>query len=259
MLMNKKMIFFDIDGTLLDHEQKVPDSTKDAIAYLKTIGHEVAIATGRAPFMFESLRIDLGIDSYVCLNGQYVVFKGIVIFRNAIGDSLLHSLTEAVVAHDHAIVYMGVNEMKSNVAEHRYIQSSIGPLHIEIPGHDPLYYLHHDVYQAMVFCPQDDEPVYRSTFTDLHFVRWHPVSMDVVPATGSKAQGIARMIEATGIAREDTYAFGDNYNDIEMLKFVGHGVSMGNAPDLVKKAAKYVTKNVNDDGVLHGLKLVGLL
>ncbi|ALC83896.1 hypothetical protein AM592_22105 [Bacillus gobiensis] len=53
--MTGKMIFFDIDGTLLNHDKKILLSTKEAIQALKEKGHEVAIATGRAPFMFEDL------------------------------------------------------------------------------------------------------------------------------------------------------------------------------------------------------------
>ena len=48
--MTKKLIKFDIDGTLLDHEKQLPESTKQAIKELKEAGHEVAIATGRAPY-----------------------------------------------------------------------------------------------------------------------------------------------------------------------------------------------------------------
>lgn len=68
--------FFDIDGTIYDEDKQVPASTKEAIAELQRRGHHVAIATGRASYMFEDLREELGIDSYVSLNGQYVVFEG---------------------------------------------------------------------------------------------------------------------------------------------------------------------------------------
>jgi len=70
--------------------------------------------------------------------------------------------------------------------------------------------------------------------------------MDVLPLGGSKAQGIEKAIEKLGYTKEQVYAFGDYLNDIEMLQFVGNGVAMGNAPDLVKNAAKYVTKDVSD-------------
>ena len=58
---------------------------------------------------------------------------------------------------------------------------------------------------------------------------------------------------------EDVYAFGDGLNDIEMLGTVGHGIAMGNALDEVKKHAEFVTKDVDDSGILYGLKHMGLL
>ncbi|MNH24318.1 putative phosphatase [compost metagenome] len=83
--------------------------------------------------------------------------------------------------------------------------------------------------------------------------------MDVLPGNGSKANGIAQMIKALGVAKEDVYAFGDGLNDLEMLSFVGHGIAMGNAEDEVKAAASYVTSHVSENGIYEGLKLVGLL
>ena len=59
--MEKQLIFFDIDGTLLDDDKKLPESTKYAVQRLKELGHEVAIATGRSPHMFEELREELAL------------------------------------------------------------------------------------------------------------------------------------------------------------------------------------------------------
>jgi hydroxymethylpyrimidine pyrophosphatase-like HAD family hydrolase len=67
------------------------------------------------------------------------------------------------------------------------------------------------------------------------------------------------MIEKLGFDKKDVYAFGDGLNDIEMLEFVGNGVAMGNAEEVVKEVANLVTKDVAEDGILHGLELVGLL
>ncbi|MER2090901.1 MAG: HAD-IIB family hydrolase, partial [Sporosarcina sp.] len=83
--------------------------------------------------------------------------------------------------------------------------------------------------------------------------------MDVLPLGGSKAKGIEKFIEKKGFRKEHVYAFGDNLNDIEMLQYVGHGVAMGNAPEIVKNAARYITKDVSEDGIAHGLEMVGLL
>lgn len=66
-------------------------------------------------------------------------------------------------------------------------------------------------------------------------------------------------MEKLGIPKERQYAFGDGLNDIEMLSMIHHGVAMGNGEEEVKAVAKYVTKSVEEDGILHGLKMVGLL
>jgi Cof subfamily protein (haloacid dehalogenase superfamily) len=256
---NDKLIFFDIDGTLLDHDKKLPSSTKAAIAELKSKGHEVAIATGRAPFMFQELREELGIDTFVALNGQYVVLKGKVIYRNPIRTDLLVNLTGFAATLNHPIAYMDIEGMKVNVPNHIWVESSMGSLKLALPEHDPHYYLSHDIYQAMIFCLEEHEELYRQCFNEIKFVRWHEVSMDAVPLNGSKANGIVQIMKQEGRVKDEVYAFGDNYNDIEMLRFVGHGVSMGNAPEIVKKEARYVTKNVEEDGIIFGLQMLGLL
>ncbi|TCZ74692.1 Cof-type HAD-IIB family hydrolase [Paenibacillus albiflavus] len=257
--MNKKMIFFDIDGTLLDEEKHLPASTKQAIADLRGKGHEVAIATGRAPFMFEDIRKELNIDSYVSLNGQVVVHQGELIYGNPIRPDLLQSFMEYATGNDHPLIYSDRTDMKVNMDKHILVETSLAPLKTAMPSYDPSYYMNRIIYQMMVFCTEEYEETYRSEFPELKFVRWHPVSMDVMPANGSKANGIQKMIEKLGIDRQNVYAFGDGLNDLEMMEFVGHGVAMGNGPDAVKAAAKYVTKHVDDDGILYGLQLVGLL
>ncbi|WP_314003327.1 Cof-type HAD-IIB family hydrolase [uncultured Paenibacillus sp.] len=257
--MARKMIFFDIDGTLLDHDKKLPASTKEAIGQLKRQGHEVAIATGRGPFMFKDIRDELGIDSFVSYNGQYVEWKGKPLFKNPIGTGLLQQLTEYADGQGHPLVYMDLDTMRSNKEYHVHIEESISTLKVPHPAHDPEYFRNRDIYQSLVFCTIGEEPKYRERFPDLDFIRWHQFSMDVLPLGGSKAKGIEEMIGALGIDRSDIYAFGDYFNDIEMLRFAGTSVAMGNAPDLVKKAADHVTKDVGDGGIWHGLRMVGLL
>ncbi|GGG08234.1 Cof-type HAD-IIB family hydrolase [Paenibacillus abyssi] len=257
--MTGKMIFFDIDGTLLDHDKKIPTSTKQAICELKRLGHEVAIATGRGPFMFKEIREELGIDSFVSYNGQYVEFRGEPLLKNPIQAELLQQLTEYADKHGNPIVYMDLETMRSSTEYHVHIEESIATLKVPHPAHDPEYFRGRDIFQCLVFCTIGEEPMYRERFSSLDFIRWHQFSMDVLPLGGSKAKGIEAMIGKLGIAKEDIYAFGDYLNDIEMLQFAGNSIAMGNAPDIVKKAAKHVTKDVGEDGIMHGLRLVGLL
>ncbi|MCV5432962.1 HAD hydrolase family protein, partial [Escherichia coli] len=84
-------------------------------------------------------------------------------------------------------------------------------------------------------------------------------SMDIIPNGGSKAKGIEKFIERLGFNREQVYAFGDGLNDLEMIEAVGTGIVMGNGHEDLKKLANYVTKDVSEDGIYHGLKWAGLL
>ncbi|WP_079709261.1 Cof-type HAD-IIB family hydrolase [Paraliobacillus ryukyuensis] len=259
-MKEQSIIFFDIDGTLLDHDKKLPQNTKKAVQQLQADGHTVAIATGRAPFMFESLRNELNINTYVSYNGQYVVANGEVVYKNPLDLNALLELTKVGLENNHPIVYMDHEDMKANVPHHDYISESIASLQIDqFPTHDPYYYQDREILQSLFFCSEGEEVYYQNNFPAFNFVRWHPLSVDVLPKGGSKAKGIEQAMTALGIAKVNQYAFGDGLNDLEMLSTVTHSVAMGNAKAEVKEVAKYVTKSVDEDGILYGLKMVGLL
>src|SRR5699024_11035818 len=127
------------------------------------------------------------------------------------------------------------------------------------PTHDPHYYQVRELYQSLLFCPECEEKQYEEMYQDLEFIRWHPVSVDILAKCGSKAIGIEQIAQRLRASTENIYAFGDGRNDIEMLQSVENSVAMGNAEERVKQAAKHVTKSVEEDGILHGLQMVGLL
>ncbi|MEH7073057.1 Cof-type HAD-IIB family hydrolase [Neobacillus drentensis] len=259
-MKNRSVIFFDIDGTLLTHDKELPPLTKESIFKLKKYEHEVVISTGRAPFMFEELREELAIHTFVSYNGQYVVLDGEVIYKNPLNISSLEKLTETGLRNNHPVVFMDHEDMKANVAEHAYIKESMDTLKINrFPSFDPEYYKGRELYQSLLFCPEGEEKQYQQAFPEFDFVRWHPLSVDVIPKGGSKAKGIEQVVKELKIPDERHYAFGDGLNDIEMLSIVENSVAMGNAVEKVKRVAKHVTKRVDENGIFHGLKMLGLL
>lgn len=255
----KKVVFFDIDGTLLDHGQKVPESTLEALQQLKENGVFVAIATGRAPFMFENIRKKLDIDSFVSFNGQYVVFEHDVIYKNPLSKDGLKRIYETSLRNDHPLVFMNETEMKASVKHHPFIEESLGSIRFPHPEEKVNFFLENEIYQSLLFCDEQNEEQYVKAFPEFHFIRWHRYSVDILPSGGSKAEGIKKMIKKLGFELADVFAFGDGLNDIEMLKAVGTGVAMGNALDEVKAHADLVTKDVGNDGIWHGLKELQLI
>lgn len=71
--MKQPMVFFDIDGTLLNEDKVIPDSTKKAVRLLQEKGVHTVISTGRVPKMFYWIQKELNISSFISMNGQYVV------------------------------------------------------------------------------------------------------------------------------------------------------------------------------------------
>jgi HAD-superfamily hydrolase, subfamily IIB len=255
----KKIVFLDIDGTILNTKNIIPVSAKRAVAALKKNGVEVAIATGRAPFMFRQIREELDIDTYVSFNGQYVVVRGKPIYGFSFPVERMKTFIGEAERRRHPVVMLGPEGMASNVREDWKTQQAFHSIRIQSPAFDPDIYLRQPIPQIILICEEGEEKPYREKFPDFSFVRWHPYGVDVIPKGGSKATGIDKVLQAFGISRKDSIAFGDGLNDREMLSSVGIGVAMGNAHPELKNLAKMVTRHVDEDGLFYGLKQIGLI
>lgn len=256
--MKEKVIFFDIDGTLLDFDKKIPESTKKAVQDLKNAGHHVAIATGRAPFMFADLLDELQINSFVSFNGQYVVFEGKVIYKNPLSSKTLEKVLEFSRESNNPLVFMNHETMMATAEDHPYIHESMGTLKFAHPKFDPDFFKNHEIYQTLLFCDIGEEEKYKK-YDDLNFIRWHHLATDILPMGGSKAEGIKKLISRLKFEKEDVYAFGDGLNDLEMIEFVGTGIAMGNAEEKLKELADFITKPVDQDGIAYAVEKLGLL
>ncbi|MFB4164695.1 Cof-type HAD-IIB family hydrolase [Alteribacillus sp. JSM 102045] len=253
------IVFFDIDGTLYTQEMTLPDSSKEAIKAIRDSGTYVAIATGRAPFMFESLRKELGIETFVSFNGSYVVAEGEVIEKRPLETEKMEELQLAAGSESHPMVFLDHEQAAANVENHDHISESLGDLKMPYPPISKDFYKQKEIYQALLFCGKEEEELYKNNYGTFNFVRWHKRALDVLPAGGSKAEGLRAIANHLGYTMEDTAAFGDALNDIEMLTEAGIGIAMGNALEEVKQAADIVTAPVYENGVQQGLERLGLL
>lgn len=244
-----KFLFFDVDGTLYNSKKQLPASAKDAIFKARENGHEIAIATGRAPFMIRELLEELQIDTYVTFNGQYVVYKGKVIYTNQIANDRLTEILRFGATRNHPFVFLNEREMIATKAGYREIEESLATLHYPYPLIDANYYLQTPVYQTLLFANEQEQATYEQQFPDVSFVRWHRYSCDMLPKGGSKALGIKKLIDHIGFNMKDVIAFGDGLNDVEMLQEVGFGVAMGNGHEEAKKAASIVAGHVDENGL----------
>lgn len=259
-MSNRKLIFFDIDGTLYNSDKVVPAEAKKAVRHLKEDGHIVAIATGRGPFMYKKLREELGIETYISYNGQYIVFEGQVIYDNPIESSTLEKLSAQAHSNNHPVAFCDEKDLRVSTKEHEHVKAGIGSLKLDFEvSEDKAYFEDNAIYQSLLFCTEEEEREYTASYDDVYFLRWHEFCMDVIPAGGSKAEGIKTLLDKMNIDIKDTYAFGDGPNDVEMLELIENSVAMGNGVQEAKAVSRYVTGHVDENGLYDGLKMAGLL
>ena len=257
--MENPIVFFDIDGTLLTEEKTIPASTKEAVRLLQEKGIHTVIATGRVPKMFYWIQKELNIDSFVSMNGQYVVFEGKEIYANPINTERLGTLSTMTESNGHALAYCSHDDYKASVQNHPFIESGFDALMMAYPEVDPNFYRHSAIYQGHLYCEGHDEKMYTDCFPDFSFVKWHDCAYDILPKGASKAVGIRKMLKVLDMKIENSFAFGDGLNDLEMLSEVGTGIAMGNAVREAKSVADMITTSSSNDGILNGLIQVGLL
>lgn len=257
--MERKIVFFDIDGTLLNDKKEIPPSAKTALKLLQERGIYTAIATGRIPASFEWIREELNIQSYVSINGQYVVFEGRPIHTNPINPEVLGEFSRLAADKGHPMAYCGHQLIGLTHEAHPLIKPNFGAVHKTPPVLDPEFYKKLPVYQCNLFLKKEDEPVYEERFPEFRLIRFHETAVDVLPKGVSKDLGIELLLQATGIRNENCFAFGDDLNDVEMLLMAGTGIAMGNAVPEALAAADLVTTSSDQDGILNGLVMAGLL
>ncbi|HIS28233.1 MAG TPA: Cof-type HAD-IIB family hydrolase [Candidatus Avamphibacillus intestinigallinarum] len=257
--MSKQIVFFDIDNTLLNSKKELPRSTREAIQQLKKNDIEVAFATGRPPFMFNELRKELNIENYISYSGQYVVMNDEVIYKNTIDEDEVSRLWNIAMKKEVPMIFMDETKMNATVPNHPFIKSGLSKLQFEYPEVNLEKIINRNIYQALLFCEENEEDTLRCEQGRSRIIRWHKYTCDVLPGNGHKAVGIKKFLEASGIAPENSFGFGDGLNDIEMLQAVGYGVAMENGVEPLKAVADYVTNTVDEDGVLHALRKLELI
>ncbi|MGG1660371.1 Cof-type HAD-IIB family hydrolase [Brevibacillus sp. NRS-1366] len=257
--MDYQIVFFDIDGTLLNTKHVIPPATVDAISQLKQSGVKVAIATGRSPYHLMPIAEQLGIYTFVSFNGSYVMSEGSFIHHTPLAKETLARLETMADSNNHPMVFLGADTCFANAYNHPHVIESFNSLQLPPPDHRHGYWKEVPIYQAFLYCSEQDEQPYVGRFNEVSYIRWHKHVLDVLPPNGSKAKGIEALLRHFDIPAAKAVAFGDGLNDKEMLSYVGMGVAMGNAHNELKPFADMITRHVNDGGIHHGLLQLGLI
>lgn len=279
-MSDKKNIFIDVDGTLLDYANRLPASAAKAIQKARKNGHRVYICTGRSEAEVYDYIWDIGLDGMIGGNGAYVKDGSDVVL-----DLHIDGETERKVVdwlHErHLEFYLESNsglyasEHFDNENGNKTIQAYIAG-----KGKDAAGMTVHDVFPEMIY----GADLYRDDIKKISFIMNsymdHLASKEAFPELKagtwggkgekalfgdlgvkdiSKAYAVDCLLKHLGAKLEDTIAFGDAAVDIPMLKYCETGVAMGSGGRECKEAADYITDAVDDDGLWNAFVHFGLI
>lgn len=250
-----KAVFFDVDGTLLSHTiKRIPQDTVNALHELKERGVKIFLATGRHSTELRELPVNVAdFDGYVTLNGQLCLDEtGKIAHGDPFGEPVVQKLVSVFREKKYPLAFVEAKRFYINYVDDvvREAQRSIST-----PVPETGTYEGGEIYQAIVFLTREEEEGFRSQLPEgCRFTRWCDGGVDIISDQGGKTEGIKYFCDQYDISREEIMAFGDAENDIDMLRYAGIGVAMGNAEDTVRKCADYVTDSVDDGGIRNALK-----
>lgn len=269
-----KIIFIDVDGTLVNYENRLPASAVEAIRTARKNGHRVYISTGRSRAEVYDEIWAIGLDGMIGGNGSYVEDNGQVVMHQLITPEQCRHIVDWL--HERGLEF--------------YLESNNGLFaseHFEEKG-DPIIKIYQDrkgrdasgatirsVFPEMIFGGE----LYRDDLNKVSFIlnsyQDHLDSIEEFPDLKAgtwggagetalfgdlgvkditKANAIQTLLNHLNIGIEDTIAFGDAKVDIPMLEYCEIGVAMGSGGEEIKAMADYVTDAVDDDGLYHAFK-----
>lgn len=251
------IVFFDVDGTLLSHKTlSIPPTTLYALKELQNKGIKLIAATGRGPSVAVLLK-DYGFDfdGFITLNGQYVFTGDQILLESPLRKDDLRGLLGLLEEHQITCEFIGKDFLSRNFTsdEAKEIDDLLGTTLTEHRFEEPEKTIEKDVYQLNLYMPKELDHVVSSYMPNSRVLRWHPLFNDVISKEGGKHRGVELFLDYFGIPKEESLAFGDGGNDIDLLRATGEGVAMGNAADEVKVQADDVTASVDEDGIYQAL------
>ncbi len=275
-----KIIFLDVDGTLVDYENRLPESAVKAVRRARENGHRVYICTGRSKAEVYSELWDIGLDGMIGGNGSYVEDRGHVVMHQLITldqcrrivdwlherklEFYLESNNGLFASEEFAVkAEPAVKEYRRRKGKEDADKATVATVFPEMIYGGELYRDDLNKVSYLLGSYQDFLDT-KEQFPDLENGTWGGAGEialfgDLGVKGITKGNAISHLLEYLGAKREDTIAFGDAKVDIPMLEYCQVGVAMGNGGPEIKAMADFVTEAVEEDGLYHAFVRLGLI
>lgn len=264
----KKLLLFDVDGTLIDYDGTLPKSTKNAISKARENGNLAVIVTGRSRSHIEEPILEIGFDGIVGGNGAYIELNNKIIKDETIPVEDVKRIVD-YLNQQHLEYYIEAND--GLYGSQNFKVRGVGALkQYGMKNPDVM-----EIYPTMIF-PKNlyvenvtkinyilesyqDYLDFKKAFPEFKDLTWggkgeKAIFGDCALKHIDKQEAIKEIIDYLKINKENIYAFGDAEVDIPMFEIAGTSICVGNGREKEKKQASYVTKPVSEDGIEYALK-----
>ena len=258
-----KAVFTDIDGTLLNRDHIVTEPTRNAIHKITDNNILFTLASSRSPAGIEPIiRKNIFDCCMIAFGGALILDerrnvlyeKGMSVSTSGDVIDYLEKNCPDVTWNIYTADAWIVKDKKDSRVQHeeKVVETSARKGTISDLASDT------SIDKILCMCAPEKlietEQAVRCAFPALSVARSSNTLLEIMQQGVNKADAVIRLCAAKGIAMEYTMAFGDNYNDLEMLEAVKYGVAMGNAPEEIRKKAKLITRDNEHDGIAYILE-----
>lgn len=248
-----KLIASDLDGTLLQNgAQALEPRIFGQIKRLKEKGILFVASSGRQYAnlrrLFEPVCDDI---AYICENGCLSFYQGKKIHKATMEREVGQRLMRAILEKESAEVLLsGEETCYMQPKQESFYQHVKYVVKNNVTRVDDIFSVQEDYFKISIYDEEDfveSEKMWHDQFDEkLTVVTSGIIWLDFMPKGVNKGVAMKKLQEYLGIAPDECMAFGDNYNDIEMLDSVKYNFVMENAPEEIKKMTKYHTSQVED-------------
>ncbi|BDG62392.1 HAD family hydrolase [Caldinitratiruptor microaerophilus] len=241
-----RIVFSDLDETLLGPDHRVGDRSRRAVERLLRLGVEFVVCTGRAPEATRPIVESLGGRYMVCTNGSSVYDGHTLLMQETLPAPLVAEMTAFFHGHGCPVYLMTpvgylVTRVTPLVEEANRVRGVAprlaGPEDWHVPAHKVMpwgaAHLH-------------DEALAR--WAERAQIVYHPDYLEITPRGVTKAWGARWLATRLGFTPDQAAAIGDARNDIELITWAGVGVAMGDGDPVLRAAAKAIAPPHTQDG-----------
>lgn len=257
-----KVLFLDIDGTILKPDHTYDESTKYAIREAQRQGVEVFLATGRPLHEIRPLAQELNVDSFIGYNGALAIYQEKTIVNEPINHQIIEQFIQIASENGHEMVLYTSDSNYFTSLEHPAVENFIEMFQLK---NNKTYTeeVANKILGATLINLKTSSPEPYEFDPAFHFSQVNIEGLmdcyDVIRDSVNKGEAINKILAIMDIDSNDAIAFGDGMNDKEMLQTVGESFAMGNAHPKLFSYAKHTTLTVSENGIFHGLQSLGIV